>query len=369
MALALGLAAALKLFGPDWLMILFQSVGTATPMGVSALLAATAISVFWHEAGHALAALLLDFDVLGGSLGPLRALRLQGKWSVHYSGKWFTGSVIAIPRNNDRNWRERMLCVAAAGPAATLLLMLAAAGLLLGSTDPESGSARLLSGLVEMNFFLFVLGLFPNSSGARSQNDARLFYSLLQGTAEAEEILVYHLWSQVQIAGIRPRDYPEPIVRRLAAARATPEMSVGYAAAIAAWALDHGDLAAADAWDKRAVDISDFCNFQVQNATLAASACWDILVREDLRAARAKFGDVELEILRPEFFEHRCKAADALVSGQIVHALAEIARARYSFPNRLPYFDFEKTLLGQLHARAIATRPEELISRRTSRAV
>jgi hypothetical protein len=369
LALALALGGGLKVFGPEWLSILFQSAGTSTAASLSALVLATAASVWLHEAGHLMAALLLDFDVLGGSLGPIRAVRLHGKWSVHASGRLFTGSVIAIPRRNSGTWRGRMLCVVAGGPAATFLTMLAAAGLLVGCADPAAWNARFLSALVELNFLLFVLGLFPNASAARSQNDARLFYSLLQNTREAEEILVYHLLTQLQIAGVRPREYPEAIMRRLASARGKPEMCVAYAAAIASWALDRGDLTTADAWDKRAVDISDFCNLKVQNSTLAASACWDVIVREDLRAAKAKFADVELEMLAPNWFQHRAKAASALVSGQIVHALAQIARARYSFPNRLPYFEFESMLLSRLHSRAIATQPQELVSEHTSRAV
>jgi hypothetical protein len=369
LALALALGVALKLFGPEWLSILFQSAGGGTLEGLGALLLATAASVLLHEAGHLIAALLFDFEVLGGSLGPIRAVRLHGRWSVHPSGRLFTGSVIAIPRRNSGTWRTRMLCVVAGGPAVTFLTMLVAAGFLVGCADPAAWNARFLSALVELNLFLFVLGLFPNASGARSQNDARLFYSLLQNTPEAEEILVYHLLTQLQIAGVRPREYQEAIMRRLATARGKPEMCAAYAAAIACWALDRGDLETADAWDKRAVDLSDFCDLKLQNGTLAASACWDVVVRDDLRGARAKFTDVELEMLAPKWFQHRAKAASALVSGQIVHALAEIARARYSFPNRLPYFEFESMLLGRLHARAIATQPRELISGRTSRAV
>ena len=369
LAFGVALGVALKLFGPEWITILFQSVGAGTLAGLSALLAATAFSVVWHEAGHLIAALLLDFEVLGGSLGPLRAVRLHGSWSVRASGRLFTGSVIAIPRHNHHAWRGRMLCVVASGPAATFLAMLVAAGLLVGCANPESWTARLLSALVELNFFLFALGLFPNASTAQSQNDARLFYSLLENAASAEEILVYHVFTQLQIAGIRPRDYPETLIRRLANARGKPQMCVAYAGAIAAWALDRGEPATSDAWDKRAMDISDFCDLKTQNATLAASGCWDILVRDDLRAARMKFVEVALDMLAPKWFEHRVRAAAALASGQIVHALAEIARARYSFPNRSPYFEFERMLLGELHQRAIATQPAELASHRTRRAV
>ena len=55
--------------------------------------------------------------------------------------------------------------------------------------------------------------------------------------------------------------------------------------------------------------------------------------------------------------------------GNIPETLAEIARAQYSFPNRLPYYDFERMLLGRLHRIAITTQPQDLISRCTGRAI
>lgn len=368
-AAAAALALALKVFGPSWLGMAFHPAGLGAAGEISALFLATAISIVWHEGGHLAAALLLDFEVLGGSLGPVRAIRTHNGWSLQFSRRLFTGSVIAIPRCSNSTWRKRMLCVIAAGPAATFFAVIASAGLLLGFGEPGSWLTGLLSALVELNFFLFVLGLFPNASAARSQNDARLFCSLFEEAPEAEEILVYHLLTQMQMAGVRPRDYQERIIRQLALGRRKPEMCLVQANAIVLWAVDRNDLATADAWDKRAIDISDFCDLKLQNSTLAASACWDILFRDDLRSAKAKFADVEFEILSPDWFQHRAKAAYHLACGRILQALAEIARARYSFPNRLPYYDFERMLLGELHRRAVSSEPQRLVSRCTNHAI
>ena len=256
-----------------------------------------------------------------------------------------------------------MLAVVAGGPVATFLSGLVSAALLIWFGDSDSWLTRFLSALVELNFFLFILGLFPNSSASTARNDARLFYSLLRNTPEAHQILLYHLLTQLQIAGVRPRDYPERIIRKLAEGRGRPEMCLVYAAAIALWALDRGDLQSADAWDKRAVDLSDFCDLKMQNSALAAAACLDVIVRHNLRAASGKFADVQLDMLSPQWLRHRTKAAYWLTAGNIPETLAEIARAQYSFPNRLPFFDFERMLLGRLHRIAITTQPEDLTNR------
>lgn len=261
-----------------------------------------------------------------------------------------------------------MLAVVAAGPLATLIAGLGSACLLLTMGTPESWLACFLGALVELNFFLFFLGLLPNAPASRAKNDARLFYSLLGNTGEAQQILLYHLVTQLQIAGVRPRDYPDRVIFKLAHASGRPEMCLACATAIALWAFDRDDFASADAWDKRALDLSDFCNLKLQNATVATSAYFDLVLRNDLRAAAGKLADVQLDMLTPRWLQHRCKAAHWLAIGNVPETLAEIARTQYYFPKRLPYYDFERMLLGRLHRMAIGTRPADPISRLTGRA-
>jgi hypothetical protein len=140
-----------------------------------------------------------------------------------------------------------------------------------------------------------------------------------------------------------------------------------HANAIALWAIDRGDIPTADAWEKRALDLSDFCNVKIQNSALAASACFDLIFRDDVRTAKGKFSEVQLDLLSPPCVRYRVAAAYWLAAGNIAAALAEIARARYSFPNRLPYYEFERMLLTRLHRRAIATEPQELTARSVNR--
>lgn len=308
----------------------------------------------------------LDFDVLGGSFGPVRAVRLHRVWSFQLSSNLFSGSVIAIPRD-EQNWQARMLAVVSAGPLATFLSGLAAGVLFLSSILSNNAVNRFLGAFVELNFLLFVLGLFPNSPSVRLPNDARLFFSLLRNTAEANEILLYQLMVQLQIAGMRPRDYPERVIQRLARAGVRPEMCFVFANAILLWAIDREDLRTAAAWEKRALDASDFCDVKLQNSAQAASACFDLIFRNDVRAARGKFAEVQLTLLSPSWLRHRAAAAYLLAAGNVPSCLAEIARARYAFPNRLPYYDFERMLLTSLYRKAIALEPEDLVSRSLDR--
>jgi hypothetical protein len=349
LAVAIGIAA--KAFGPSWARMLFEGVRLETVAALGAFMAALGAGIVLHEAGHLTAALLLDFEILGASLGPVRAAHFHGKWTFQFSGTLFSGSISAIPRQN-HSWRKRMLLVVAAGPAATFLTGVASALLLFnGQFDNWTGS--FLASLAQLSFFLFVLGLIPNGTKAQVRNDARLCYSLLHNTIEAQEILLYHLVTQLGVAGMRPREYPERLIRKLAAAGRRPDMSLIYAHTIVMWAIDHGDMQTAEAWEQRALDLSDICDLRLQNLALARSAFFDVLFRNNLAAAKCKFAEVNLEILSPGYFMHRAKAAYQVASGNTEEALAEVHRANFSFPKRLPYYDFERTLLAKLHQKAI----------------
>jgi hypothetical protein len=349
LAVAIGIAA--KLFGPSWARMLFQGVRLESLSALGAFAAAFAAGIVLHEAGHLIAGVLLDFELIGASLGPLRAAYFHGKWTFQLSGTLFSGSISAIPRNNHA-WRKRMLLVVAAGPAATLLTGVAC-GLLLLNGASNDWMRCFLASLTQLSFFLFFLGLIPNGSKAQVRNDARLCYSLFRNTVEAQEILLYHLVTQLGVAGMRPRDYPERLIRKLAAAQSRPDMSLIYAYTIMMWAIDCGAMHTAEAWEQRALELCERCDLRLQNLTLARSAFFDVLFRDKLALARCKFAEVNLEILSPQYFMHRTKAAYQLAAGNIEEALAEVHRARFYFPKRLPYYDFERALLGQLHSKTV----------------
>ncbi|MGI8958945.1 MAG: site-2 protease family protein [Bryobacteraceae bacterium] len=349
LAIAIGFVA--KIFGPSGARMIFQNVGLSTVSALGAFWAAFAAGIILHEAGHLLAAVLQDFEILGASLGPIRAVHFHGKWTFQFSGTLLSGSISAIPRENHA-WRKRMLLVVAAGPAATLLTGVAS-GLLLFIGQFDGSMRYFLAALTELSFFLFVLGLIPNGSKAQMRNDAQLCYSLFRNSVEAQEILLYHLVTQLGFAGMRPRDYPERLIRKLAAARSRPDMSLIYAHTIIMWAIDCGDMQTANAWEQRAMEVCEKCDLRLQNLTLARSAFFDVLFRDNLAAANCKFAEVDLAVLSPRYLMHRAKAAYQLAAGNIEEALAEVHRTQFYFPKHLPYYDFERTLLGKLHRKAI----------------
>jgi hypothetical protein len=126
---------------------------------------------------------VLRFEVVGGSLGPFRATRLNGSWQFQISG-WnlFRGSVAAVPEIAG-HWRASTMSVVAAGPLATLLAAIISASAVVHQDGPHPFWA----GMAVLNFLLFALSLVPFQAKA-APSDAKLFLALLQNGREAAHI-------------------------------------------------------------------------------------------------------------------------------------------------------------------------------------
>ena len=359
--IALAVGGVLQWFSPAWLERALALVKLNSPAAVVALLAALAISVVVHEGGHLVAALLLDFQLMGASLGPFRLQCLHGKWRLQFSArKMFAGSISAVPKELE-NWRRRMLLVVAAGPVATLLMAAGAVWMAKESGTAGDWLGRVWGGLAEINLLLFVLGLIPNSAQAKVRNDARLFLTLCRHSSAAEEIWLYLWLTQMVLAGVRPQDYPEALTARLANWRGRPDSDLLFSEAMVRWAIDRDDLRLADTWDQRAAQLWADCQPNLRNSALAESACFDALFREDEETARSKFAQVDFETLFPPCFRHRAKATHLLVLGRSDRTSGEIIRAQFALPKDIPYYEYERKWLDRLHMKAL-TKPKEQIA-------
>lgn len=357
LSLALGLGAKYAL--PLQFHLVLRGPDITHMKGVSILLAAAATSIVLHEGGHLLAALLMDFEIMALAVGPFRFVRLNESWEFRFTPRsFFSGSVSAVPRKF-AGWRARMLAVVVAGPIATLLTGLTAAGLLLSHLSVTLPNT-FLSAVAQLSVFIFVLGLLPNSGRAKVRNDARLLLVLTSDSKEALEILLYHQLTRLELAGTRPKDYPESLMRELSQQQGRPDLMLFSAHKIVLWALDRGQTATADLWDRRCLELSESCQPASRNLALAHSACLDMLVRRCPHDARAKFADVDWQTLSPAWLMHRARAAYYLAMSAVPECLAEIASAQHSSPNQSSFTLFERNLLTQLHRQALNTRPPEL---------
>jgi hypothetical protein len=141
-----------------------------------------------------------------------------------------------------------------------------------------------------------------------------------------------------------------------------PEAKLLIARTLTEWSLDSDDVTAADAWDRRALEQGERCDGRLRNSALAASGCFDVLFRGDIAAAHEKLRMVDFEALFPKHFAHRAKAAWLLANGRLAEVPAQVLRAQYALPLGLPYYDFERMLLGKLHLKALGVLDDTLVS-------
>jgi hypothetical protein len=358
---AVALGALLESIGPPWVRAIFRNVNFDGVGNASAVLVALVAAVIMHEAGHLGMAWICDFEILGGKLGPLRLERLHGmrKISVSFNGL-FSCAVSAAPRSGE-HWRERMMLVVAAGPAATLVGAVGAASVVVLSA-PAGWPGTFWSALALFHFLLFALGLIPNGESAPIRNDARLFLALIGDGPAADELKLYHRLTQLRLAALRPCDYPASLMSQAAHLIGRPEANLLIARTLTEWAIDSDDPARADIWDRHALEQSEPCNARLRNSALAASGCFDVLFRDDPAGARDKLQKVNFDALFPRYFGYRARAAWLLANNRLAEVPAQVIRAQYALPPGLPYYDFERMLLGRLHLKALVGMREDRLS-------
>lgn len=346
LATALAFIWICRTYGPTSISQWFVSLSFEKPGDFALLLAAVFSALILHELGHLLAALGFEFHFLGASFGPLQIQTLHREWKFSFLPKRiFSGSISAIP-STMRRWRGAMLIVVAAGPVFTLISATMAASL-----GPPDNIFQIA--FVQVSVLLFALGLIPNRQEARTRNDARLFLDLLFRKPGAEEMELYISLTQLVQQGIRPRDYPDKLLARLAKWHGRPESEFVFSQALVRWAIDSEQISLADEWDLHAINLAAQCDRRIQNSAFASSACFDVVFRNDLESARIKFARVDDSSLFPKCFEHRSRAAHQIALGRLHRAPAEIIRAQYSLPRGIAAYSVERMLLDRLHMKVL----------------
>jgi len=355
--LALAFIWICRIASPSPIRHFFAQAPFETPLDFLLLLAAVLSAMFLHESGHLLAALLLRFEILGGTIGPLQIQILAEDVKVSWSPKTlFSASISAVPKNMN-HWRPAMLAVIGGGPAVTLATGIAAA-----TGQPASHSATVFQiYFVQLSILLFVLGLIPTPRHARRQNDARLLLDLVCRNSGAEELELKVRLKQLVLSGVRPRDYPVVLLYCLANFQGRPEAQALFAQALAHWAIDAEEIELADSWDRRALSLAEQCAGPVHNSALASSACFDILFRQDHESARQKFAQVDDDALFPSCFAHRARAARQIAWGRLYRAPAHILRAQCALPRGNPHFALERSLLARLHFMALEKAAQQTV--------
>lgn len=206
---------------------------------------------FWphvvlHEAGHALAGLARGMRPVAFGVGPLRWDRGEAGWRFRRARgvAGIGGFAALLPEGRRGLSRADQAAYLLGGPLANLLTA-AACGAVLATVAVPGWLGGALLGFGLGAAVLGVANLVPfHSQGWRS--DGRGLLDLLRHSPEADLQQRLHRLLALNMAGVRPRDWPDSLIPApMAEAASSPILAINGALMRLTWAMDRDDRAGA----------------------------------------------------------------------------------------------------------------------------
>ncbi|MCR6664177.1 MAG: M50 family metallopeptidase [Luteimonas sp.] len=198
-----------------------------------------------HEAGHALAGLARGMRPVAFGIGSLRWDRGESGWRFRRSAgvAGISGFAALLPVGERGLSRTDQSLYLLGGPLANLLTA-AVAFALLPLADGTPVLAAFLLGSAASALLLGVANLVPfHSQGWRS--DGRGLLDLARRTPDAALQRQLNQLLALNMAGVRPRDWPAELVPQPVDGSASPMLAVNGDILRLSWAMDLGDATAA----------------------------------------------------------------------------------------------------------------------------
>ena len=279
---------------------------------IPGLIASIFFVLAFHELGH----------LVGGKLVGFRfTLFVVGPFKIHSTG---TGTRFGLNRSlmlagglggaapkDSRNLVRRMTALVAGGPVASLLLAVSAFGLLF-IAPPSIGTVLTLVAVASLG--IGVVTLIPNKAGGLVSDGARL-KMLREGGPEAVRWSAIGALSGASMAGERPRDWDEGLVRNSLVHRDDSLDDAGAGSTAYYHALDLGRKDEAEALLGRALS-ADAIPEMVRSQMLLEAAFFQAYFRHDAAAARAFFSEAKPEKVLEKHLPARAEAAILLAEGE-----------------------------------------------------
>jgi hypothetical protein len=277
-----------KVFGQDlkdqpaiahWLE---NSVGVLSGWDLLALPVLFLLVVAVHEMGHLVGGLSQGMRFLLLIFGPFQ-------WNATNDGirfRWVTnlglmgGMAAALPVRMD-NLRQQLLPMIAGGPLASLLLAVLAAALSFGAMGRLAGYAAIVALL---SLAIFLVTAIPFRAGGFMSDGMQLLEVRRGGPGVVERADLVAVMAS-SLGGVRPRDWDEALMARLAAMNSAEPLRL-----LACWmmllqrAMDRGNVSEAAHYAKALAErIDDYPDGFRQS--LHIELCLEAALRQDREAA------------------------------------------------------------------------------------
>jgi len=286
-------------------------VSSATPLGPFTFLLSFAAAIFVHELGHAVAALMVRFQVQSFTVGPLM-MRREATGLRFRRTRIRIGGLVTIVPVGLHELGKRMLIVVIGGPASSFLF----AGLAFAARRSfgEPLQSSWMNPFSVVSGALGILSLIPMRSFYRS--DGAQIWDLLRSPAKAERHCALLAIAGAAKAGLRPRDWDSELIAK--ALSVTDDAGSDVSANVIAYesAMDRREFDLANRHLEAALKLRHKCPINLKSGLALDAAFFYSMVREDSTLAQEWLNECDRRYVYERYSMLMVEAAVLLSEGK-----------------------------------------------------
>lgn len=286
-----------------------------SPLSPFTFLLSFIAGIFVHEMGHAVAALIVNFQVQSFTVGPVMLHREAAGLRFRRTHIKVGGLVTIVPVGL-RDLGRRMLVVVVGGPASSFFF--AALAWVAGRVVGEPFRSSWMNPFSVVSGALGILSLIPMRSFYRS--DGAQIWDLLSSPVKAERHCALLAIAGAAKAGVRPRDWDRELITK--ALSVTDGSSSDVAANVIAYeaAMDRCEFDLAAAYLETALKLRHKCPINFKSGLALDAAFYYSMVRNDSPLAREWLNECDRRYVYERYSIPMVEAAVLLSEGKLSQA-------------------------------------------------
>ncbi len=293
-------------------------VSSATPLEPLIFLLSFFAAIFVHELGHAVAALMVRFQVQSFTVGPVMMHREAAGLRFRRTPIRIGGLVTIVPVGL-HDLGKRMLIVVVGGPASSFFF--AALAFAAGRSFGEPSQSTWMNPFSVVSGALGILSLIPMRSFYRS--DGAQMWDLLRSPAKAERHCALLAIAGAAKAGLRPRDWDSELIAK--ALSVTDDTAGDVSANVIAYesAMDRREFDLANRHLDAALKLRHKCPINLKSGLALDAAFFYSMVREDSTLAQEWLNECDRRYVYERYSMLLVEAAVLLSDGKSSEAAAK----------------------------------------------
>ena len=284
-------------------------------------------AIFVHELGHAMAALIVRFQVQSFTVGPVMLHREAAGLRFRRTRVRIGGLVTIVPVGL-HDLGKRMLVVVVGGPTSSFLF--AALAFAVGRSFGQPLQSSWMNPFSVVSGAMGVLSLIPMRSFYRS--DGAQIWDLLRSPAKAERHCALLAIAGAAKAGLRPRDWDSALIAK--ALSVTDNAASDVSANVIAYesAMDRREFDVANGHLEAALKLRHKCPINLKSGLALDAAFFYSMVRGDSTLAHEWLNECDRRYVYERYSMLMVEAAVLLSDGRSSEAAEKAQQSARLLP-------------------------------------